>query len=148
MSILTFDLHLKLPFVIKIFVLSIFEWPIKTGFTVSENLTINCPASALNLHAVKRPLVHKNPNQHQLRAITLTSVVVSATPQVLKFLRHVSVKFQTNLEKAFCVQTRFGFSRNLEKVFEGLYILALGECCSGELIIYPYSLGNLQYFKY
>ena len=25
----------KLPFVIKIFVLSIFEWPLKTGFTVS-----------------------------------------------------------------------------------------------------------------
>ena len=27
----TFELH-KLPFVIKIFVLSIFEWPLKTGF--------------------------------------------------------------------------------------------------------------------
>ena len=26
---------IKLPFVIKIFVLSIFEWPLKTGFTVS-----------------------------------------------------------------------------------------------------------------
>ena len=25
---------IKLPFVIKIFVLSIFEWPLKTGFTV------------------------------------------------------------------------------------------------------------------
>ena len=25
----------KLPFVIKIFVLSIFEWPLKTGFTVT-----------------------------------------------------------------------------------------------------------------
>ena len=25
---------MKLPFVIKIFVLSIFEWPLKTGFTV------------------------------------------------------------------------------------------------------------------
>ena len=28
---------IKLPFVIKIFVLSIFEWPIKTGFTVCLN---------------------------------------------------------------------------------------------------------------
>ena len=27
---------IKLPFVIKIFVLSIFEWPLKTGFTVVE----------------------------------------------------------------------------------------------------------------
>ena len=27
---------IKLPFVIKIFVLSIFEWPLKTGFTVSD----------------------------------------------------------------------------------------------------------------
>ena len=26
---------IKLPFVIKIFVLSIFEWPLKTGFAVS-----------------------------------------------------------------------------------------------------------------
>ena len=26
---------IKLPFIIKIFVLSIFEWPLKTGFTVS-----------------------------------------------------------------------------------------------------------------
>ena len=27
---------IKLPFVIKIFVLSIFEWPLKTGFTVQS----------------------------------------------------------------------------------------------------------------
>ena len=31
----TFDLHsIKLPFVIKIFVLTIFEWPFYTGLTV------------------------------------------------------------------------------------------------------------------
>ena len=29
---------IKLPFVIKIFVLSIFEWPFYTGFTVSEHM--------------------------------------------------------------------------------------------------------------
>ena len=28
---------IKLPFVNKIFVLSIFEWPLKTGFTVHKN---------------------------------------------------------------------------------------------------------------
>ena len=28
---------IKLPFVIKIFVLSIFEWPLYTGFTVIHN---------------------------------------------------------------------------------------------------------------
>ena len=33
----TFDLHC-LPFVIKIFVLSIFEWPFYTGFTVSTKV--------------------------------------------------------------------------------------------------------------
>ena len=27
---------IKLPFVIKIFVLSVFEWPLKTGFTVDS----------------------------------------------------------------------------------------------------------------
>ena len=32
-KLLTF---LKLPFVIKIFVLSIFEWPLKAGFLISE----------------------------------------------------------------------------------------------------------------
>ena len=29
---------IKLPFVIKIFVLPIFEWPLNTGFTVDESL--------------------------------------------------------------------------------------------------------------
>ena len=29
---------IKLPFVIKTFILSIFEWPLKTGFTVSFNM--------------------------------------------------------------------------------------------------------------
>ena len=34
---------IKLPFVIKIFVLSIFEWPPKTGFTVVNNsLSTQC----------------------------------------------------------------------------------------------------------
>ena len=28
---------IKLPFVIKIFVLSVFEWPLKTGFIVLKN---------------------------------------------------------------------------------------------------------------
>ena len=32
----TFDLHYKLPFVIKIFVLSIFECPLKTGLLYAE----------------------------------------------------------------------------------------------------------------
>ena len=29
---------IKLPFVFKTFVLSVFEWPLKTGFTVFKNL--------------------------------------------------------------------------------------------------------------
>ena len=33
---------IKLPFVIKIFVLSIFEWPLKTGFTVHLSLCFMC----------------------------------------------------------------------------------------------------------
>ena len=31
---------IKLPFVIKIFVWSMFEWPLKTGFTVYQNITM------------------------------------------------------------------------------------------------------------
>ena len=31
---------IKLPFVIKIFVLSIFEWPLKTGFTVLKSCVL------------------------------------------------------------------------------------------------------------
>ena len=34
-------LTIKLSFVIKIFVLSTFEWPLKTGFTVYQNLCYN-----------------------------------------------------------------------------------------------------------
>ena len=30
------SIFIKLPFVIKIFVLSFFEWPFKTGFTVAD----------------------------------------------------------------------------------------------------------------
>ena len=33
---------IKLPFVIKIFILSIFEWPFYTGFTVLLNLASSC----------------------------------------------------------------------------------------------------------
>ena len=43
---------IKLSFVIKIFVLSIFEWPLKTGFTVFRNVMFitaavprNCPVT-------------------------------------------------------------------------------------------------------
>ena len=32
---------IKLPFVIKIFVLSVFEWPLKTGFTVYIKYDVN-----------------------------------------------------------------------------------------------------------
>ena len=38
----TFDLHYrKLPFTFKTFVLSIFEWPLKTGFTVCDNVVLS-----------------------------------------------------------------------------------------------------------
>ena len=33
---------IKLQFVIKIFVLSIFEWPLKTGFTVYQSCNSTC----------------------------------------------------------------------------------------------------------
>ena len=32
---------IKLPFVIKIFVLSFFEWSLKTGFTVFQDISIS-----------------------------------------------------------------------------------------------------------
>ena len=34
----------KIPFVIKIFVLSILEWPLKTGFTVKGQSALSCLA--------------------------------------------------------------------------------------------------------
>ena len=37
---------IKLPFVIKVFVLSIFEWPFYTGFTVQSNLENASPETA------------------------------------------------------------------------------------------------------
>ena len=40
---------IKLPFVVEIFVLSIFEWPLKTGFTVPlECQTVFYPDQALH----------------------------------------------------------------------------------------------------
>ena len=39
---------IKLPFVIKIFVLSIFEWPFYTGFTVPSLLVTSPPSSSLS----------------------------------------------------------------------------------------------------
>ena len=40
---------IKLPFVIKIFVLSIFEWLFYTGFTVQANLPLQSPLLSLIL---------------------------------------------------------------------------------------------------
>ena len=40
---------IKLPFVIKIFVLSIFEWPFYTGFTVESNIHASVLLNLLNV---------------------------------------------------------------------------------------------------
>ena len=45
---------IKLPFITKIFVLSIFEWPLKTGFTV----VLNVCSSLVIILLRKRELVH------------------------------------------------------------------------------------------
>ena len=50
---------IKLPFFIKTFVLSIFEWPLKAGFTVNKiivqySYTVNCILSS------KTSLLHKH----------------------------------------------------------------------------------------
>ena len=46
---------IKLPFVIKIFVLSIFEWPLKTGFTVYIAAKIGNGLSSQGLIGIKGP---------------------------------------------------------------------------------------------
>ena len=46
----------KLPFVIKIFVLSIFEWPLKTGFTVY----VSCSLKPYQVHIDHRKQVNKS----------------------------------------------------------------------------------------
>ena len=43
---------IKLPFVIKIFVLSIFEWPFKTGFTVMLKFDQFVAYEVFNFYAV------------------------------------------------------------------------------------------------
>ena len=43
-AILSTFITVKLPFVIKIFILPIFEWPFYTGFTVFLKFINNCPA--------------------------------------------------------------------------------------------------------
>ena len=44
--------YIKLPFAIKIFILSIFEWPFYTGFTVYINPNIKQMCDALNKMAL------------------------------------------------------------------------------------------------
>ena len=51
----SFDL-LKLPFVIKIFVLSIFEWPFYTGFTVYANREVS-DRTAVNDSLTREPSI-------------------------------------------------------------------------------------------
>ena len=48
---------IKLPFLIKIFVLSIFEWPFYTGFTVMYNIIIIEFYSVYTLIAAKNKLI-------------------------------------------------------------------------------------------
>ena len=56
----------KLLFVLKTFVLSIFEWPLKTGFTVQH---ISFPEYCF-----------RSPEQCSRRAIVLTLVLASVSP--------------------------------------------------------------------
>ena len=37
-------IFIKLPFVVKTFVLSSFEWPLRTGFTVRKSIVLSMPA--------------------------------------------------------------------------------------------------------
>ena len=48
----TLSTSIKVPLVIKIFVLSIFEWPLKTGFTVclSENISAGETLAKQSVH--------------------------------------------------------------------------------------------------
>ena len=77
----TLSTFIKLPYVIKIFVLSIFEWPLKTHFTVlppahatwilmamtandgsDEHVHRHCLTKALTTHTDKRMEKCGNPN--------------------------------------------------------------------------------------
>ena len=48
---------IKLPFVMKSFVLSIFEWPLKTGFTVHRNQQMNGKAKPVYPHMLGYNLI-------------------------------------------------------------------------------------------
>ena len=58
---------IKLPFVIKIFVLSIFEWPLKTGFTVSGNALFSRVIQEMSLSVSLWLLKGKNINIHHVK---------------------------------------------------------------------------------
>ena len=60
---------IKLPFVIKIFILSVFEWPFYTGFTALYN---NIPFSSLPLNHSRRVVVsYKRKYVHEVLAYYL-----------------------------------------------------------------------------
>ena len=60
---------IKLSFVIKIFVLSTFEWPLKTGFTVYPNLCYNevaCRGTELYVILYFNPYERYSPHLYQM----------------------------------------------------------------------------------
>ena len=67
---------IKLPFVIKIFVLSIFEWPLKTGFTV-----VDCHKSLDN---------HGRPTSSEKYFVITNILFESSKRKVFENLEHLS----------------------------------------------------------
>ena len=72
---------IQLPFVIKIFVLSIFEWPLKTGFTVLILIYSKAPRFLLNMGFSRQQLLKwllkKSQNIH-IKYIFHIYILVSA----------------------------------------------------------------------
>ena len=79
---------IKLPFVIELFVLSTFEWPQKTGFTVHQSLisrkvvSLNHWSNRINISSITRPDTIFN-NQKKTDCMTFISLIVKLIKYVL-----------------------------------------------------------------
>ena len=83
---------IKLPFVFKIFVLSIFEWPLKTGFTVIPCVIFQaCLEKALE--SDENEVEMRNRQNQELKLKSPTIKTLELLLQVLDYMYRHDLKF-------------------------------------------------------
>ena len=93
-KLLTF---IKLPFVIKIFVLSVFEWPFYTGFTVHSYLETYVSVENYRIHSYYIPITDTT-----LELSVFWPSDTEGRINELRFSESISLSFKTRLTSVTC----------------------------------------------